>query len=146
METTKDSEVQGVCLPRFGNVGLERPRNKRIDERVAYAEVSVYAELLLDALEAGVVSQAGCDLSAVFDRKQAMIAVALLEHEVFCLTYLFGGGTEGGPGICEASFVECRIGIVFLSVFFGLGVLDVCSNESVPGEVVGFHDGRCFSV
>ena len=64
------------------------------------------AELLLDLGERGVLPQAGCNLSAVFDRKQTEIAVALLEHEVVCLPYLLGGASEGEPGICEARFGE----------------------------------------
>ena len=42
---------------------------------IASAEVVVEAELLLDPGIGGVLPQAGCDLSAVLDRKQTEVAV-----------------------------------------------------------------------
>ena len=83
----------------------------------------------------GVLPQAGCDLSAVLDRKQAKIAVALLEYKVVCLPDLFGGGTEREPGIGEARFGEGGVGAACVAVFFGLGVLDVGGNGGAPGRV-----------
>ena len=83
--------------------------------------------------------QAGCDLSAVFDRKQAKIAVALLEHELVCLPDLFGGGTEREPGIGEARFGEGGVGAAGAAIFFGLGGLDVGGNGGAPGRVGSRH-------
>ena len=98
--------MEGVFLPRFGDVGLERPSDVCSDERVASVEGGVYTELFFDAGEGGVLPQAGCDLSAVFNRKQTEVAVALLEHEVVCLTDLFRGGSEREPGIGDARLLK----------------------------------------
>ena len=106
----------------------------------------VEAELLLDPGVGGVLPQAGCDLSAVLDRKQAEVAVALLEHEVICLPYLLGGGTEWEPDIGKARFSEGAVCAVLVAVFFGLGLLDVGGDGGGPGGVVGRHDERSFSV
>ena len=138
--------MEGVFLPGFGDVGLEKPGDVCSDERVASAEVGVHAELLLDTGEGGVLPQTGCDLSAVFIRKQAKVAVALLEHEVVCLPYLLRGGTKGEPGIGEARFGECGVGAVLVAVFLGLCSLDVGGDGGAPGGVVGRHDERNFSV
>ena len=131
--------VEGIFLPGFCDVGLEWPRDVSSDERVASAEVGVHAELLLDTREGGVLPQAACDLSAVLDRKQAKVAVALLEHEVVYLPDLFGGGTEGEPAICEAWFGVRGVSPVRVAVFLGLGVLDVGGNGCRLGGVVGCH-------
>ena len=82
IETAEGCEVEGVFLPRLGDVGLERPGDIRSDKRVASAESSVCAELFFDRGEGGVLPQAGCNLSAVLDLKQTEVAVALLEHQV----------------------------------------------------------------
>ena len=71
----------------------------------------------------GVLPQAGCYLSVVSDCKQTEVAVALLEHEVVSLPNLFGGGTEGKPGIGRARFGEGVVGAVLVDVFLGLSVL-----------------------
>ena len=63
--------MEGIFLPGFGDVGLEWHRDVGSVERVASAEVGVHAELLLNTREGGVLPQIGCDLSAVFDLKQA---------------------------------------------------------------------------
>ena len=118
-------------------MGLEGPRDVCSDERVASAEVGVYAALLLDTREGGVLPPTGCNLSAVFNRKQAEIAVDLLEHEVVCHPDLFRGGMEGKSGICEARSGESGVGAVFGAVFFGLGSLEVDGNGGTPGRVVG---------
>ena len=131
--------MEGVLLPGLGDVGLERPRNVCSDERVASAEVGVGAELLLDSGKGGVLPQTGCDLSAVLDRKQAKVAVALLEHEVVCLPDLFRGGSEGKPGIGEARFGEGGMGAAGVAVLFGLGGLDVGGDCSAPRGVGGRH-------
>ena len=142
VEAAEDSEVEGILLPGLGDVGLERPRDVCNDERVASTEVGVHAELLLDMRKGGVLPQAGCDLSAVFDRKQVKVAVALLEHEVVCLPYLFRGGTEGKPGVGEARIGEGRIGAAGVAVSFGFGVLDVGGDGGAPGRIGGRHFGR----
>ena len=136
----KGSKVEIVFLPRFGDVGLEWPRDIGSDERAASAESSVCVKLFLNSGKVGVFPQASCDLSAVFNRKQAKVAVALLKHEVVCLPYLLRGGMKRGPAVCEARFGACRVGIIFLAFFFGLGILDGGSDESVPGGVVGRPD------
>ena len=84
--------MEGVFLLGFYDVCLERPRDAASDQQVAAADGGVHAELLLHTKEGGVLPQAGSDLSAVFDRKQVKVAVALSEHEVVCLSYLFWGG------------------------------------------------------
>ena len=85
--------------------------------------------------------QAGCDLSAVFDHKQAKVAVALLEHKVVCLSDLFRRGTKRESGICEARFGECGVCAVCVAVLFGLGGLEVGGDGGAPGRVVGWHFG-----
>ena len=104
------------------------------------------AELLLDPGVGGVLPQAGCDLSAVFNRKQTEVAVALPEHEVVCLPYLFGRGTEWEPGIGEARFGEGAVSAVLVAVLCVLGLLDVGGDGGGPGGIVGRHDERSFSV
>ena len=89
--------MEGVVLPGFGDLGLERARDVYSDERDSSAEVAVDAELCLHLAEGGVLTQAGCNLSAVLERKQTEVAVSLLEHEVVGLPDLFGGGLEGEP-------------------------------------------------
>ena len=83
------------------------------------------AELFLDARKGGVLPLTGCNLSAVFNRKQEEVAVALLEHKVVCLPYLLGGGTEGEPGVGEARFGEGGVGAFLVAFIFGLSSLDV---------------------
>ena len=127
-------------------MGLEGPRDICSDERVAPAEAVVEAKLLLDPGVGGVLPQTGCDLPAVLDRKQTEVAVALLEHKVVCLPYLFGGGTEWEPGVGEARFGEGAVSTVLVAGFCGLGLLDVGGDGGGPGGVVGRHDERSFSV
>ena len=141
--------MEGVFLPGFCDVGLERPRDVCSDEGVASAEVGVHAELSLDTGEGGVLPQAGCDLSAVFDRKQAKVAVALLEHEVVGLPDLLRGGTKGKSGVSEARFGEGGVGAAGVAVFLSLGGSEVGVDGGAPGGVGGGHFGgvkRNFSV
>ena len=138
--------MEGVFLHGFGDVGLEWPGDVCSDEQVASAEVAVCAELLLDTGKGGVLPQAGCNLSAVFDRKQAQVAVALLEHEVVCLPNLFWGGLEREPGVGEARFGEFGVSAVLVAAFLGLCCWDVGGDGGAPGRVVGRHDERSFSV
>ena len=114
-------------------MGLKRPGDVGSDETVASAESSVCAELSLDTRKRGVLPQAGCNLSAVLNRKQAEVAVALLEHEVVCLPYLLGGGTEREPGIGEPWFGECGVFAIFLAVFLGLCVVHMGVDGGAPG-------------
>ena len=72
--------MEGVLLPGLGDVGLEGPQDVCSDERVASAEDWVEAELSLDPGVGGVLPQTGCDLSAVFNRKQTEVAVALCDR------------------------------------------------------------------
>ena len=92
--------------------------------------------------EGGVLLQAGCNLSAVFDRKQAKVAVALLEHEVVGRPDLFTGDTEGEPGICEAWFGEFGVYTCCVAGFFRLGGLEMGGDGGAPGGVVGRHFGK----
>ena len=85
-------------------------------------------------------------MSAVLDRKQAKVAVALLEHEVVCLPYLFGGGLEGEPGVGEARFGEGGVGAVLVAVFLGLCLLDVGGDGGAPGGVDGRDGKQSFAV
>ena len=114
--------MEGVFLPGFGDMVLERPRDVCSNKRVASVEVGFHAELSLVMMEGGVLPQAGCDLSAVFDCKQAKVAVALLEHEVVYLPDMFGGGTEREPGIGEARFGKGGVGAAGVAVFLALVV------------------------
>ena len=50
------------------------------DELIMAAEGWVFAELMLNAREGWVCAQALGDLSAVSDREEAQVAVAILEH------------------------------------------------------------------
>ena len=67
-------------------MGQKGPRDVGSDKRVACAEVGVNADLLLDAGEGEVLPQAGCHLTTVLNRKQAKVAVALLEHAIIVAT------------------------------------------------------------
>ena len=125
-------------------MGLEGHRDVPSDERVASAEAEMLAELFLDPAKCEVLPQAGRNLSAVFNHKQTEVAVALLEHGVVCLPYLFGGGTEGEPGVGEARFGEGVLDSVFVAFFLGLGLLDVGGDGGAPGRVVGRHGERSF--
>ena len=133
--------MEGVFLPGFCDVGLEGPQDVCSDERVASAEAAVKAELLHNLGKRGVLPQAGCDLSAVFDCKQAEVAVALLDHEVVCLPYLFGGGLEGEPGVCEARFGEGGVGAILRAFLQGLCLGEVVGNCLAPGRCGGKHGG-----
>ena len=93
----------------------------------------MYAELLLDLGERGVLPQAGCNLSAALDRKQTEVVVALLEHEVVCLPYQFGRGLEGEPGICEARFDEGGVGAILRAFLRGLCLGEVVGDCLAPG-------------
>ena len=124
--------MEGIFLPGFRDMGLERSRDECSDERVTSAEDVVCTELFLNAGECGVVPQVSRDLSPVFDSEMAEVAVALLQHEVICLPDLFGGGSEEKPGICEARFAECGVDAVFVAVFLGLGFLDVGRDGGAP--------------
>ena len=105
-------------------------------------EDSIHDKLLFDTREGGVLPQAGCDLSAVFDRKQEKVAEALLKQEVVCLQYLFGGGKEWVPGVCECTFSEFGVAAVGLAVVLGLGIGDVGADGGAPEVVVGSHFGK----
>ena len=136
--------MEEIFLPGFGDVGLERPLDVCSDEGVASAEVGVHAKLLLDMGKCGVLPQTGCNLSAVLNRKQAKVAVALLEHEVVCLPDLLRGGSEWEPGIGEARFGKYGVGAVLVDVFLVLRILDVGGDYGAPRGVVGRHDERSF--
>ena len=138
--------MERIFLSGFGDVGLERPRDIASVERKTTVDVGVHAELLLDTVEGGVLPQAGCNLSAVLDRKQTEIAEALLEHAVVCLPYLLGGGSEGQPGVGEPRFGEFGVCGVFLAAHLSLGIGDVGADGGAPEGVVGSHDKRIFSV
>ena len=51
-----------------------------LDEFIMAAEGWVFTELILNAREGWVCAQALGDLSAVSDREEAQVAVAVLEH------------------------------------------------------------------
>ena len=131
--------MEGVFLPELGNVGLEGSRNVCSDEQVSSAEVGICAELLLDTRKGGVRPQAGCDSSTVFNRTQAKVAEALLDHKVVCLPNLFAEGTQEKPGIREARFGEFGIGANCVAVFLGLGGLEVGGDCGALGGVIGRH-------
>ena len=65
-------------------------------------ECPVDTELLLYPFVGRELAQALGDLPAVFDCKEPHVTVPLAEHEVVCLPYLFGGGSEEGEGVGEA--------------------------------------------
>ena len=144
VEAAEGSDVERVLLPGFGDMDLEGPRDVYSDERIASAEVGVPAELLLDMGEGGLLPQTCCDLSAVLNRKQPKVAVALLKHEVVCLPDLLRGGLEWEPGIDKDRFGECGVGAVLVAVFLGLRGLDVGGDGSALGGVIGCHDERSF--
>ena len=96
---------------------------------------------MLDSGKCGVLPQTGCDLSAVFDRKQMEVAVAQLEHEVVCLPYLFWGGSEGEPGICKARFGEGGVSAVSWTFLRGLCLGDVSGDCLAQGGCSGRHGG-----
>ena len=125
---------------------LEWPGNVYSDEKIASAEVGIHEELLLNAGVGGVLPQAGCNLSAVLDRKQVKVAVALLENEVVCLPYLFSGGMERKPGIRKAMLGEGGVRVVLVAAFHYFCLLDMCGESGAPGRAVGGHDERSFLV
>ena len=94
--------MEGVFLPRFGDVGLEWARDVGGDEGVAAWEYPVDTELLLYPFIGGELAQAFGDLPAVLDREEPQVTVPLAQHEVVGLPYLFWGGSEGGEGVGKA--------------------------------------------
>ena len=123
-------------------MGLERPRDVCSDEQVASAECWVEGELLLNPGQGGVLSQVYGNRSAVLDREQSEVAVALLEHEVVGLHDLFRGGSEREPGIGKARFGEGGVSSHLLAIFLGLRILDVGGNGGAPGGGDGRDDER----
>lgn len=95
--------------------------------------------------ERGVIPQAGCDLSVVFNCKQTKAALALLEHKVVCLSNLFGEGTEWEPDIGEDRFGEGGIGAMLLSILLRQHYFDVGADGRIPGGGVGRHDYQSFT-
>ena len=87
--------------------------------------------------------QAGCDLSAVLDRKQMEVVVSLLEHEVVGLPDLFGRGLEGEPGIGKARFGECGVHAILVAFLGGLCLGEVGGDGLAPGRGGGRHVGFC---
>ena len=94
--------MEGILLPGFGNVGLERARDVGSDKGVAPRECSMGTKLLLYPFVGGELAQALGDLPAVLDREESQVTVPLTQHEVVCLPYLFWGGSEWGEGIGKA--------------------------------------------
>ena len=94
--------MEGVFLPGFGDVGLERPRDVGGDEGVAAWEGPMGPKRLLDPCVGGELAQALGDLPAVFNREEPQVAVPLAQQEVVCLPYLLRGGSEGGKGVGKA--------------------------------------------
>ena len=56
------------------------------------------------------------------------MAPVTLDHGVVCLPNMFGGGTEGKPGLCEAWFIEGGVDPVLVAVLLGVGGLKVGGN------------------
>ena len=106
VQSVKGSEMEGVFLPRFGDVGLERAHDVDGDEGVATWEYPVGTELLLYPFIGGELAQALGALPAVFDREEPQVTVPLAQHKVVCLPYLFWGGSEGGEGVGKARVGE----------------------------------------
>ena len=94
--------MKGVLLSRFGDVGCEWPRDVYHDEAVMVGEGYVGMQLLLYPLVGGELAQVLGNLLAVFNHEEPQVAILLAEHELVCLPYLFGGGSEGGEGVGEA--------------------------------------------
>ena len=95
-------------------------------------------ELLLDPFVGGELAQALGDLPAVFDREEPQVAVPLAQHEVVCLAYLFGGGSEGGESVGKAragEFPDDAVEVAILVADGGhLGCMVV--DLSIPGRHV----------
>ena len=132
VEAVECSKVEGVLLLGFGDLGLERPGDVGSDERITSGETGVCAELLLHTFIRGVIPQAGCHLPAVLNRKQAKVAVSLLEHEVVSLPDLFRGGAEGEPCIGGARLEKGSLCCVYW-------MAGLCSHKLGEGGVPGAH-------
>ena len=126
--------MKGVFLAGFGDVGREWPRDICHDKAVMTGKGYMGSQLLLYPLVGGELAQALGDLPAVLDREEPQVAVLLAEHEVVCLPYLFGGGSEGGEGIGEAGvrdFADNAVEVACVGSDFGhLGHVDV--DLSIP--------------
>ena len=117
VQVAKHSEVEGVLLPGFGNVGLERPRDVGGDEWVTAGKCHMGTELLLNPLVGRELAQALGDLPVLFDREEPQAAVSWAEHEVVRLPYLLWGGSEWGDGVGKArpgKFLEYAVEAAFV--------------------------------
>ena len=70
VKATEGSEVEGVFLPGFGDVGHKWPRDVGCDEAVATGEGLVGPELLLNPFVGGKLAQALGNLPVVLDREE----------------------------------------------------------------------------
>ena len=66
------------------------------------------AQLLLNPLVGGELTQILGNLSAVFDHEASQVAVPGAKHEVVCLPELLGGGSEWEVGVGKAGAREFR--------------------------------------
>ena len=98
--------MEWVFFAGFGDVGREWPQDVYRDKTVMAGKGCVGTQLLLYPLVGGELPQALGDLPTVFNREEPQVAIPLAEHEVVCLPYLFGGGSEGGEGVGKAGSGE----------------------------------------
>ena len=121
--------MKGVFLPGFGDVGLEGARDVGGDKGVAPRECPMGTELLLNPFVGGELAQTLGDLPTVFNREEPQVAIPLAQHEVVCLPYLLGGGSEGGEGVGKAragEFPDDAVEVAILVVDGGhLGCMGV---------------------
>ena len=89
----------------------------------------MFAELVLNVGKGWVCAQALGDLSAVSDREEAQVAVAVLEHQVVGFPDLFGGSRKREDSVCESWLSE--------SGDYAIGFFDVCPKlGGMGGELV----------
>lgn len=93
--------IEGVLGLRFGNMCQEGSGYMGRDELVGTTESLVRGQLIQNPNGSLVFAKALGDLASVSYRKQAKVAIPVLEHEVVGLSNLLRGRRKRGD-VCEA--------------------------------------------
>ena len=128
--------MEGVFLPKFGDVDHEWPHDVGSDKAVTSGEGPMGPELLLNPFVGGELAQVLGNLPAVLDREEPLVAIPLANHEVVCLSDLFRRGSKGGEGGGVArtgEFPDCAIEVAWVGADGG-HVGSVVVDFIIPGR------------